>query len=135
MKMFLTQEIAQNKKGYDEKIITFLVYWRIVLIYEQDINVAGLTELLFDVAVIISIGAGGFFGKNCTFLYFTNEEHMRAEVQLFFYLTAEECVGVFGDVIKVVGTTFDSLKTVEFIGVATALHTEMSDGFKGNGLG
>lgn len=111
------------------------MYWRILLIYEQDINVVGLTELLFDVAVIISVCAGGFFGENCTFLYFTDKEHMRAEVQLFFYLTAEECVGVFGDVVKVVCTTLDSLKTVEFISVTAALHTEVLHGFKGQGLG
>lgn len=111
------------------------MYWRIVLIYEQDINIAGLTELLFDIAVIISISAGGFFGENRTFLYLTYKEHVRAEVKLLFYFTAEECVGVFGDIVKVVGTTLYCVKTAQFIGVSATLHTKMSDDFKGNRLG
>ena len=111
------------------------MYWRIVLIYEQDINIAGLTELLFDIAVVICVGAGGFFPEDCTFLYFTDKEHMGAEFQLFFYLTAEECVGVFGDVVKVVCTTLNCVKTVEFIGITAALHTEMLYGFKGQTFG
>ena len=90
-----------------------------------------LCEFFLDCFVVVSVGAGGFFGENCTFLYFTDEEHMRAEVQLFFYLTAEECVGVFGDVVKVVCTTLNFIKTVEFIDITAALHTEMLYGFKG----
>ena len=85
--------------------------------------------------MVVGVGAGGFFGENCTFLYFADEEHMRAEVQLFLDLTAEECVGVFGDVVKVICTTLNCVKTVEFIDITAALHTEVFHGFKGQGLG
>ena len=94
-----------------------------------------LCEFFLDCFVVVSIGAGGFFGENRTFLYLTDKELMGAEIYLFEHLAAEKCVGVFGDIVKVVGTTLFGLKTVEFIDITTALHTEVLYGFKGQGFG
>ena len=46
------------------------------------------------------------------------------------YFTAEECIGVFGNVIKSVMTSRGSVEVLKLIDIPAASHTKMLHGFK-----
>ena len=92
-------------------------------------------KLRFNSFVVVGVGAGIAFAKHLAFGDLADEQHMAAQIQLFLDLTTKHCVGVFGEVGKSVMAAGKAYEIRKLVHIPAGLHTEVTDGFKGNILG
>ncbi len=86
----------------------------------------------FNCFVIVCIGAGGTVAQNLGFGHFTDKQHMTAQILLTKNLAGKHRVCILRHIQQAVAAALCLSKTAEFVHIPAGLHSEITNGLKGD---
>ena len=87
-------------------------------------------NLGFNRGAVVSIGAGRLIRKDLRFRYLADKQLMTSQIGGSFHGYRQIRIGIFGDILNAVCRTNVFGAILELIGIATRLHTEMTNHLK-----